>query len=130
MEVAMHQERLTLAQKKRAWHLRGMKLSPRDIARELGIAPRLLTVVAKRRPSARPLVWSPRPGRLSADERELILVGLGRGDSMSLIARQLGRAASTVTREVKANGGAGGYGGGRAPVRAQQCTRRPKPFKL
>ena len=126
----MHQERLTQAQKKRAWHLRKIGLPPKDIARELGVAKRLLTVVAKRRPSVVPPVWSPRPGRLSAHEREQILVGLGRGDSMSAIARQLGRAPSTVTREVKVNGGTKGYGSGRAHVRAQACTRRPKPFKL
>ena len=70
--------------------------------------------------------WSPAPGRLSAEEREDILVGLSRGESMSSIARQLGRAPSTVTREVAANGGIANYGAWRAHCRARQAARRPK----
>ena len=74
--------------------------------------------------------WSPAPGRLSAEEREDILVGLSRGESMSSIARLLGRAPSTVTREVAANGGIANYGAWRAHCRARQAARRPKRAKL
>ncbi len=41
---------------------------------------------------ARPIEWIPRPGALTISEREEILRGLSRGDSLSAIARQLGRA--------------------------------------
>uniref|UniRef100_UPI0032DFEF11 helix-turn-helix domain-containing protein n=1 Tax=Acidithrix sp. C25 TaxID=1671482 RepID=UPI0032DFEF11 len=34
-----------------------------------------------------------------------MLNGISSGDSMSQIARSLGRSPSTVTREIKANGG-------------------------
>jgi transposase, IS30 family len=121
---------LDRVQRQRAWRLRKVGLSQREIARELGCTLAQLRVVRKRGPAFRPAVWVPRQGRLSADEREQILVGLGRGDSMSAIARQLGRAASTVTREVGANGGVEGYGAQRAHVRAERATRRPKPCKL
>jgi len=49
---------------------------------------------------------------------------------MSAIARELGRAPSTVTREVGSNGGIADYGAQRAHVRAELSTRRPKPCKL
>jgi IS30 family transposase len=58
------------------------------------------------------------------------MVGLGGGDSMSAIARRLGRSPSTVTREVKANGGSTAYGALRGHARAERSTKRPKPCKL
>jgi transposase, IS30 family len=123
---------LTRIQRQRAWRLKKNGLSQRAIARELGCTTEQLRVHQKRgpKPGAWRVAWTPREGRLSADERERILVGLGRGDSMSAIARGLGRAPSTVTREVAANGGVQGYGAHRAHVRAERAARRPKPGKL
>lgn len=128
----MREPFLTKPQRQRAWRLKKRGLSQREIAGELACTLEQLRVFKKpgRKPGVLPVVWSPREGRLSADEREAILVGLGRGESMSAVARSLGRAASTVTREVKANGGVGHYGAHRAHVRAQRETRRPKPCKL
>jgi hypothetical protein len=57
-------------------------------------------------------VWDPSAFRLSLDERVEILVGLEAGRSFRLIGAGLGRSPSTVSREVTANGGRGGY----APV--------------
>jgi IS30 family transposase len=47
--------------------------------------------------------------RLSLAEREEISRGLAAGESMRQIADRLGRAASTVSREVAANSGRGHY---------------------
>jgi IS30 family transposase len=46
------------------------------------------------------------------------------------LGRRLGRAASTVSREVNANGGRDGYAGWRAHRRAADQARRPKVAKL
>ena len=54
---------------------------------------------------ARRLEWDPSPARLSATEREEIRAGLDAGQSFRAIAGRLGRAPSTISREVNANGG-------------------------
>jgi IS30 family transposase len=75
-------------------------------------------------------VWDPSPARLSIVEREQIGVGMARGLSLTTIAAGLGRATSTVSREVKANGGRDGYRAWAAHNRARFCARRPKTAKL
>jgi IS30 family transposase len=67
---------------------------------------------------------------LSLFEREEIRFGLARGKSMSAIARGLGRAPSSVTREVKANGGVEHYRVWPAYLRAEHQTARTKVTKL
>ena len=52
------------------------------------------------------------------------------GESFRSIASRLGRVTSTISREVKANGGRGGYRGWRAHRRASDLARRPKIAKL
>ena len=67
---------------------------------------------------------------LSLEEREEISRGLVAGDTFGLIAARLGRAPSTVSREVKANGGRAGYRAWAADRRAGQQAARPKQAKL
>ncbi len=76
--------------------------------------------------------WPPRKRcelRLSLEEREEISVGLQAGESLRGIALRLGRAASTVSREVKIQG-AHRYRAWRGDERAEQLMARPKPRKL
>lgn len=47
--------------------------------------------------------------RLSSAEREEVSRGLAQSDSISAIARRLGRAPSTISREVTTNSGRSGY---------------------
>lgn len=68
--------------------------------------------------------------RLSIAEREEISRGLRAGDSRRAIARRLGRAPSTVSREVTPNGGRVGYRAWRAERRSHRQARRPKAAKL
>ncbi len=68
--------------------------------------------------------------RLSVEEREEIFRCLTRGDSLRQIAKLLGRAPSTISREVAANGGREGYRPWGAQSKAQQRRRRPRPAKL
>lgn len=64
--------------------------------------------------------------RLTLPDREEIRAGVERGESARAIARRLGRAASTVTRELAANGGREGYRAVIAEMRAQVTAKRPK----
>lgn len=68
--------------------------------------------------------------RLSLAEREEISRGLAAGVSMRQIARALGRAPSTVSRDVAANGGSRRYRACDADRRAVRNLRRPKTAKL
>jgi transposase, IS30 family len=103
-----------------------------DIAREIGCTAPMVGLMVRegRHRDAKPLGWKPRPGCLSIGEREQILLGIGRGNSLSAIARRLGRVPSTITREVNANGGRQGYSAWQAHQRAHAQARRPKPRKL
>ena len=74
--------------------------------------------------------WEPSRYRLSLDDRIEIRMGLERGESFRRIAERIGRAASTVCREVNNNGGKGGYKPGEAHGQACLRARRPKPTKL
>jgi transposase, IS30 family len=123
---------MTIEQKQMARRLKAKGLTLKAIARDLNCSLPLVTasVYVQRPESGLPDRWTPAPGRLSAEEREEILLGLARGESMSVIARSLGRAPSTVTREVAANGGPLHYGAWKAHCRAEGASRRPKPAKL
>jgi IS30 family transposase len=58
------------------------------------------------------------PLRLSVAEREEISRGLAGGESLRAIAGRLGRAPSTISRDVRGNGGAGRYRACRADTAA------------
>lgn len=79
--------------------------------------------------------FPPRPRRrapltLSLTEREEISRGLAAGAACAALARQLGRATSTITREIDRHGGRLGYRSAAADRRAWARARRPKPCKL
>jgi len=67
---------------------------------------------------------------LTLMEREEISRGLVAGCSIRTIAVKLRRAASTISREIKRNGGPRSYRAVRADKRAWTQTLRPKPCKL
>jgi IS30 family transposase len=70
------------------------------------------------------------PRALSLSEREEISRGLGVGQSLRRLASQLGRAPSTISREVLRNGGAERYRAARSDQAAWDRALRPKPCKL
>ena len=123
-------QRLSELERWRIAELSAEGWTTRLIAKEIG---RGHNVVAKhlrlmRRPPAREPVRSPL--RLSLTEREEISRGLARGESFRAIARRLGRASSTVAREVAGSGGRRRYRACSADRMAVGRTRRPKPSKL
>src|SRR5688500_8943808 len=67
---------------------------------------------------------------LRSAEREEISRGLCAGRSVREIARGLGRAASTVSREIRRNGGRQGYRAGHAEANAWRRARRPQSCLL
>ena len=67
---------------------------------------------------------------LSLAEREEISRGLTGELSFREIARRLGRAPSTISREVELNGGLQEYRAVAADAAARVRARRPKPAKL
>jgi len=70
------------------------------------------------------------PLRLSDAEREEISRGLRGGESLRHIALGLGRAPSTVSREVARSGGRRRYRAHLAGEQAYRRARRPRPAKL
>jgi len=71
-----------------------------------------------------------RPDALSLDERELISRGLARGDSMRSIAKDLNRAASSISREIARNGGINRYRAALAEKAFLKRAKRPKALLL
>ena len=67
---------------------------------------------------------------LSLDEREEISRGVAAGVSLRCVARRIGRAPSTISRELRRNGGWGRYRAAAADKRAWDHALRPKLCKL
>jgi IS30 family transposase len=64
------------------------------------------------------------------EDRIAIRSGIDRGLSLRRIGEEVGRNASTICREVRANGGRRAYAPLTAHRRARELARRPKPTKL
>lgn len=127
-----HHGHLSAEQKRLAFRLRARRWRLVDIAREIGCTAPMVGLMVRdgKHRGAAPFGWTPRPGCLTVRERERILLGIGRGESLSAIARSLERSPSTITREVNANGGREHYSAWHAHERAREQARRPKPCKL
>jgi IS30 family transposase len=99
-------------------------------ARQLGLPSSTLRTYLVRCGGVRPVPRRRRAGRLSLADREEISRGLAAGRSLRAIAVELGRAPSTVSREVAANGGRKGYRATLSDRAAWAKATRPKPCKL
>jgi IS30 family transposase len=121
---------LSAAEQDEVWARWRQGESLRLIARRLG----------KRGPSVRAFVLQtggvqrhpPRraPRSLTMAEREEISRGVAAGESCRLVAARLGRAPSTVSRELARNGGRGRYRAQAADAAAFGRAQRPKAAKL
>ena len=123
---------LTKQQRQLVHRLRQNGESLRSIAKHVSLSSpsHVQVVLAGQKREGRDDQWVPRAGRLTLEEREEIALGLRMHESMSSIARRLGRSPSTVTREVSLNGGPAHYRIWRAHERARAEARRPKKAKL
>ena len=100
------------------------------ISRTLGCSASRIVVVLRRRGGIAPRERCRRAGALSGAEREVIACGLATGQGFRALGRQLGRAGSTISREVARNGGRERYGVLAAERRGRTAALRPKPCKL
>ena len=123
---------LSAEQKRTAFRLKRNGWRLVDIAREIGCTAPMVGLMVRtgRHLDAEPFGWEPRPGCLTIEDREQILIGIHDGRPLTSIGEELGYAPSTVCREVKANGGRDQYSAWKAHRRARDQARRPKPFKL
>ena len=124
-------ERLSDVERVELWDRFEAGESFRSISRELGRARSTVrghVVDAGWRRPAPVGEWCPL--RLSSVEREEISRGIVSGESFRQIASRLGRSPSTVSREVKANGGRHRYRAVRAHRASRRRAKRPKPMRL
>jgi len=101
-----------------------------SIARSLGRGHTSIQGVLSRTGGIRPLPRKRSRRTLSLAEREEISRGLVAGHSLRSIAAELGRSPSTVSRELRRNGGRYRYRSSAADQAAWDRALRPKPCKL
>src|SRR4051794_6724422 len=125
--------------RRRFWTAIAAGLTSEDAARRAGVSPAVGTrwfreaggmPSAALAPSSKPLC-----GRyLSFAEREEIALCRAQGQGVREVARRLGRAASTISRELRRNaatrGGGLDYRATAAQWHAERAAGRPKPAKL
>jgi IS30 family transposase len=101
-----------------------------EVARRVGCSRKSVQRVA-RAGGGLPLRERSRAARcLSLEDREEVSRGVSAGESLRQIAVRLRRSPSTISREVRANGGRRRYRAVVADRRAFERARRPKPAKL
>ncbi len=123
-------EKLTPLMIEALWQRLGTGMAAKPAARALGLGMSTVRSYLIRCGGIRPAPRARGAGKLSLAEREEISRGLAAGDSLRAIARRLGRAPSTISREVAANGGRRRYRALRADERAWAKASRPKRCKL
>jgi IS30 family transposase len=128
--VARRYQKLSPAAVDEIWSRLRSGHAAKPIARQLGLPEGTVRAYLVRCGGIRPDPRRRASGRLSFEEREEISRGLAAGMSLRAIAAQLGRAASTVSREVTINGGRRQYRAHHSDRRAWSRATRPKVCKL
>jgi DNA-binding CsgD family transcriptional regulator len=123
-------ERLTPQAIDEVWVRLRAGMAAKPTARELGLSTSTVRDYLHRCGGIRPDPRRRSAARLSLAEREEISRGLATGLSLRAIAAGLGRAASTVSREVTVGGGRCGYRAAKADQMAWARARRRKACKL
>ena len=124
-------QNLTSGERQRIGVLYTAGLPIEDIALAIGRTERSVVRVVNASGGVQPKAVARSALRLSLAEREEISRGLRAGESYRAIGRQLGRAPSTVLREVRAlRRGRRGYRAWRGELRRDRDSLRPRTAKL
>jgi len=130
----MGRPRLPLEVRRTFWRLIHQGLSTRQAAVRVGVSTGQAAVWFREAGGMAPIELSEPSGRyLSLAEREEVAIGLAAGRGVRAIARSLGRAPSTVSREVARNSRREWpvcYRPSLAQAKAAARARRPKPARL
>lgn len=121
---------LTIEQTEDLWTRWSRGESLKAIGRAFDKTSSAIYLVLSRTGGIRPPERKRHPRTLTLREREEISRGLAQGLSIRTIAENVGRAASTISREVRRNGGRIAYRAANAEQRAWNTSRRPKSCKL
>ena len=121
---------LTVAERAEIWTRRVAGEPIWVIARHMGRSRKTVQAQVVATGGVRPRTPQRSRRELTAGEREELSRGLAVGDSCRTMAKRMGRAPSSVSREVRRNGGREGYRAAEADLAAVRRRRRPKPSKL
>jgi IS30 family transposase len=120
----------TDAERIEVWDRRQAGELNRSIGRSLGRSGASVRALIESTGGVRPAARKRCAEHLTLVDREEISRGLAHNESLCEIAQRLGRAPSTVSREVGRNGGRDTYRAHQADRAAFRRARRPKPSKL
>jgi len=120
----------TETQKAEMWDRWAKGESLNSIARHFGCGHSSIQKVFARTGGIRPAPRQRSRMALTLAEREEISRGVATGQSLRTIASSLGRAASTVSREINRNSGRRRYRANKADQSAWDRAHRPKTCKL
>ena len=101
-----------------------------QISSALGCHSMTVSAVIERTGGLRPTPRYRAARTLTLAEREEISRGLAAGDAIRVMARRLGRAPSTISREIHRHGGADTYRASVADAAAWRRAQRPKRCRL
>ncbi len=121
---------LSVSQKEDMWRRWKLGESHSDIGRALGKQAASIHGSIRIHGGIAPLPRKRSSRALHWQEREEISRGIAAGCSLRSIAHSIGRAASTVSREIARNGGPQKYRANVADEAAWNRARRPKPCRL
>jgi IS30 family transposase len=121
---------VTEVEKTEIWDRRRQGESLASIARHVGRGVETIRRYMLLSGGVRPRLRTRSRRELTVVEREEISRGLAAQHSCHAIAKRIGRAPSSVSREVARNGGQVGYRATEAEFAARRRSRRPKASKL
>ena len=121
---------LSWSQRNELWRRWSAGESLTDIAAALERDPSRIRRIVQAKGGIAPAPRRRSPLALTTADREEISRGLARAESVRSLARRLGRAASTISREIRRHGGRSRYRAQLADFRAWARARRPKACRL